>query len=48
MRNEKALITLMRRIIDLLSDECKRNPEFSDRLGNLLSDLPPGKGPEKK
>jgi hypothetical protein len=47
MRNEKALIMLMRKIVNLLSDECKRNPEFSDRLGNLLFNLPPGKEFEK-
>lgn len=48
MRNEKILITLMRKIVNLLSEECNRNPEFADRLAILLSNMPKGKAPDKK
>ena len=40
MRNEKALITLLRGLVDLLADEAGRNPEFAARLDHVLSRLP--------
>jgi hypothetical protein len=40
MRKEKALVTLLRHLADLLADESSRNPEFASRLANLLVELP--------
>lgn len=40
MRKEKALIGLLRGMVDLLADESARNPEFSSKLDALLSGLP--------
>jgi hypothetical protein len=40
MRNEKALISLLRGLVDLLHEESARNPEFSSKLDILLSELP--------
>lgn len=40
MRKEKALIVLLRGLVDLLADESARNPEFSSELDILLSGLP--------
>jgi len=48
MRKEKALIALLRRIVDLLTEESARNPEFAARLESLLSVLPERKAPAKK
>lgn len=40
MRKEKALIGLLRGLVGLLAEESARNPEFSSKLDNLLSELP--------
>jgi hypothetical protein len=44
MRKERALIGLLRGLVDLLVEESARNPEFAGRVETLLSDLPDGKG----
>lgn len=48
MRNEKALIELLRGMVDLLADESSRNPDFAARLDALLSALPARTSPSKK
>lgn len=40
MRNEKALIKLLRGLVDLLADEAARNPDFAARLDDVLTGLP--------
>ena len=40
MRKEKALIVLLRGLVDLLADESAHNPEFSSKLDTVLSGLP--------
>lgn len=40
MRNEKALIKLLRSLVDLLGQEAARNPDFADRLDAVLHGLP--------
>jgi len=40
MRNEKALIKLLRGLVGLLADEAARNPDFAARLDDVMSDLP--------
>lgn len=40
MRKEKALMRLLRGLVDLLAEESARNPEFSNKLEALLSELP--------
>lgn len=40
MRKEKALISVLRGLVDLLAEESARNPEFALRIERLLSDLP--------
>lgn len=40
MRSEKALVALLRQLVDLLADESARSPEFAARLGSLLSAFP--------
>ncbi len=40
MRNEKALIKLLRGMVDILADEAARNPDFAARLDDVLTDLP--------
>ncbi|GMU45541.1 MAG: hypothetical protein AMXMBFR26_03230 [Porticoccaceae bacterium] len=40
MRNEKALIKLLRGLGDLLADEAARNPDFAARLDDVLAGLP--------
>ena len=40
MRKEKALIGLLRGLVYLLAEESERNPEFSNKLDTLLSELP--------
>jgi hypothetical protein len=40
MRKEKALTNLLRSLVDLLTEESARNPEFSVKLNNLLTELP--------
>lgn len=42
MRNEKALIKLLRGLVDLLADEAARNPDFAARLDDVMTDLPKG------
>jgi len=48
MRKEKALIGLLRSLVDLLTEESARNPEFSSKLDALLSELPEKKATAKK
>jgi hypothetical protein len=48
MRKEKALIVLLRGLVDLLADESGRNPEFASKLETLLSELPERKAVPKK
>ena len=40
MRNEKALIKLLRGLVDILADEAARNPDFAARLDDVLTGLP--------
>jgi hypothetical protein len=40
MRNEKALIHLLRGLVSLLADEAGRNPAFAARLDEILNGLP--------
>lgn len=40
MRKDKALISLLRGLAELLSEESARNPEFARKLESLLSGLP--------
>ena len=40
MRNQKALVRLLRGLVELLADESERNPAFAERLDSLLSVLP--------
>lgn len=40
MRKEKALIDLLRGLVNLLAEESARNPEFATRVENLLAELP--------
>jgi hypothetical protein len=40
MRKDKALISLLRSLVDLLAEESARNPEFANRVESLLADLP--------
>jgi len=48
MRKEKALIGLLRSLVNLLTEESARNPEFSSKLDALLSELPERKASVKK
>lgn len=48
MRKEKALITLLRGLVDLVAEESARNPEFGAKVENLLSDIPERKPSSKK
>lgn len=48
MRKEKALIRLLRGLVELLADEATRNQEFSKQLELLLSEIPEGKAVAKK
>lgn len=48
MRKEKALIALLRSIVDVLAAESVRNPEFAARLESLLSEPPERKASAKK
>lgn len=48
MRNEKALIDLLRGLVGLLAEESARNPEFASKLDNLLSELPSKRGASRK
>ena len=40
MRKEKALVTLLRSLVDLLSREAERSPEFASQLEDILRPLP--------
>lgn len=40
MRSQKALVALLRGLVELLADESQRNPSFAERLDSLLSALP--------
>ena len=48
MRKEKALIGLLRGLVELLAEEATRNPEFSKQLESLLSGLPESRVSIKK
>jgi hypothetical protein len=48
MRKEKALIDLLRGIVNLLAEESARNPDFANKLDGLLSDLPERRKPSSK
>jgi hypothetical protein len=48
MRKEKALIGLLRGLVDLLAEESARNPKFATRIERLLSVLPERKAAPKK
>jgi hypothetical protein len=48
MRNEKALIKLLRGLVDLLADEAGRNPDFAARLDVVLTGLPAETGKPTK
>ena len=48
MRNEKALIGLLRGMVELLADEARRNPDFAARLDDLLSALTTPTAPARK
>lgn len=48
MRKEKALIALLRGMVELIAEESTRNPEFAARLESLLADLPERKAPSKR
>ena len=39
MRKEKALISALRGLADLLSEEAAHNPKFADRLASVLIDI---------
>jgi hypothetical protein len=39
MRNEKALIKLLRGMVDVLAEEAERNPGFAARLDDVLAGL---------
>lgn len=47
MRKEKTLITLLRGMVDLLTEESARNPEFANKIDALLLDLPERKAVPK-
>ena len=40
MRKEKALVALLRDLVDLLADEAARNPDFGARIEQLLDAIP--------
>ena len=40
MRKEKALVALLRDLVDLLADEAARNPEFGARVDQVLEAIP--------
>ena len=40
MRSKKALVAVLRDLVELLADESGRNPAFAERLDRLLSALP--------
>lgn len=40
MRKEKALVALLRDLVDLVAEEAARNPEFGARIEQLLEPVP--------
>lgn len=40
MRKEKALVALLRNLVDLLAEEAARNPEFGARVERVLEAIP--------
>lgn len=40
MRKEKALVALLRKLVELLAEESDRNPEFASKIEGLLAALP--------
>ena len=48
MRKEKALVTLLRSLVDLLSREAERSPEFARELEDILQPLPSRKTTTKR
>lgn len=48
MRKEKELITMLRGLVGLLSEESERNPEFAHKLETLLSHLPERRAKDAK
>ncbi|MFN2533025.1 MAG: hypothetical protein ABR555_17200 [Pyrinomonadaceae bacterium] len=48
MRKEKALISLLKELVDLISKEAAQNPEFARKLELLLSPLPAKKLAKRK
>lgn len=45
MRSQKALVALLRDLVQLLAEESERNPAFAERLDGLLSSLPESRRP---
>ena len=48
MRKEKALVALLRDLVDLLADEAARNPEFSTRIEQVLEAIPDRRKAKKR
>lgn len=48
MRKEKALIAMLRGLVDLLDEEAGRNPKFAENLDNILAPLPKQRAVAKK
>lgn len=48
MRKEKALIAMLRGLVELLDEESGNNPEFAAKVDRLLSDLPEKKAISKR
>jgi hypothetical protein len=48
MRKEKELITLLRSLVGLLAEETNRNPDFADKLDQLLSAIPARSGEHQR
>jgi|TARA_R110002096_G_scaffold49157_1_gene130138 hypothetical protein len=48
MRKQKALIGVLRRLVDLVADEAKKNPEFAERLEEILEPVPTSKSQSRK
>jgi len=48
MRKEKALIRLLRGLVELLAEEALRNQDFASKLNSLLSELPERKTTRKR
>lgn len=48
MRKEKALINLLRGLVDVIAEEATLNPEFAAKIEGLLTELPERKVASKK